>query len=77
MEADAYQRIYVENTYLIFSTQFKNNEYYILSAEKDNYLHLIGVNTDLSAKDFFERCNQEHLKKMILILLNPIMTKNL
>lgn len=57
LEADAYQRIYVENTYLIFSTQFKNNEYYILSAEEDNYLHLIGVNTDLSAKDFFERCN--------------------
>ena len=56
LEANAYQKMYVENTYLIFSTQFKNNEYYILSAEQDNYLHLIGVNTDLSAKEFFERC---------------------
>ena len=63
LEANAYQKMYVENTYLIFSTQFKNNEYYILSAEQDNYLHLIGVNTDLSAKEFFERCKSGTLEE--------------
>ena len=63
LEANAYQKMYVENTYLIFSTQFKNSEYYILSAEQDNYLHLIGVNTDLSAKDFFKRCQLGTLKE--------------
>lgn len=61
-EADAYQKIYVENTYLIFSTQFINNDYYILSAEQDNYLHLIGVNTDLSAKEFFKKSKLGTLK---------------
>lgn len=61
-EADAYQKNYVENTYLIFSTQFINNDYYILSAEQDNYLHLIGVNTDLSAKEFFKKSKLGTLK---------------
>jgi hypothetical protein len=62
-EADLYQKMYVENTYLIFSTNFKNNDYYVLSAEQDNYLHLIGVNTHLSAKEFFERCILRTLKE--------------
>lgn len=62
-EANLYQKMYVENTYLIFSTHFKNNDYYLLSAEQDNYLHLIGVNTHLSAKEFYERCILKTLKE--------------
>lgn len=55
-EANDYFQVYVENSYLIFSADFKMKEYYVLAAEKDNYLHLIGVNTELKAKDFFEKC---------------------
>lgn len=53
-----YYHIFVENRYLIFSSAFKQQKFYILAAEKDNYLHLIGVNTHLKAKDFFDKCLQ-------------------
>ena len=33
-----------------------NNEYYIVSAYNDNYLHLTWLHTSLNASDFFEKC---------------------
>lgn len=56
-ESKNYQQVYVDNSYLIFSTTFSEKDYYILSAEKDNYLHLIGVNTNLKADVFFDKCS--------------------
>lgn len=47
---------YVSRDYLVFSDAFHSQPYYIISAEKSNYLHLVGVSTNLSASDFFEKC---------------------
>lgn len=51
-----YHSQYVSFDYLIFSDAFHNQPYYIISAEKSNYLHLIGVSTNLSPNEFFEKC---------------------
>ena len=47
---------YVSRDYLVFSDAFHSQPYYIISAEKSNYLHLVGVSTKLTALDFFEKC---------------------
>ena len=51
-----YKEKYVDYEYLICSSGFKNKQYYIVDAEKDNYQHLTGVHSALSASDFFEKC---------------------
>ena len=51
-----YYSLYVSLDYLIISDAFHIHPYYIVSAEKSNYLHLLGVSTGLSASDFFEKC---------------------
>ncbi|MFV0395770.1 MAG: PBECR4 domain-containing protein [Coprobacillaceae bacterium] len=55
-EAKYFKIDYIDTQYLILSKNFKNKEFYIITAEKDNYLHLLGVNTNLSCKDFFDKC---------------------
>lgn len=47
---------YVSVDYLIISDAFHLRPYYIISAEKSNFLHLVGVSTNLSPTDFYERC---------------------
>ena len=54
--ASTYNDYYVEYDYLILSDAFKKKPYYIISADKDNYLHLTGVSTALSARAFFDKC---------------------
>ena len=51
--APDYYSYYVCRDYLLISDAFKNSPYYIVRAEKDNYLHLVGVSTKLSATAFF------------------------
>ncbi len=51
-----YKKVYLDYEYLIFSEAFKRKDYYIISAEKDNFKHLTGVNSKINAKDFFEKC---------------------
>ncbi|MCD7784040.1 MAG: PBECR4 domain-containing protein [Oscillospiraceae bacterium] len=52
-------KVYLENfvgyEYLLCSEAFKNSDYYIVCANKDNYKHLTGVNTRLSAEAFFDK----------------------
>lgn len=55
-ESKNFKSIFIDNEFLICSHSFEKRDYYILSAEKDNYLHLIGVSTNLSALDFFNKC---------------------
>lgn len=55
-QAPLYKHNFVDYEYLLCSDAFQARDYYILSAQKDNYRHLIGVNTSISANDFFERC---------------------
>ena len=54
--ATIYNKIFVDYEYLIHSKHFANKPYYIVSADKDNYAHLTGVNSLVSAKDFFDTC---------------------
>ncbi|WP_416329850.1 PBECR4 domain-containing protein, partial [[Clostridium] innocuum] len=55
-ESKSFKSIFVDKEFLICSHSFKKRDYYILSAEKDNYLHLVGIGTQLSALDFFNKC---------------------
>ena len=54
--APDYYLYYVCHDYLIVSDAFQSFPYYIVKAEKDNYLHLLGVSTKLSASFFFDKC---------------------
>ena len=54
--AEIYKSVFMDYEYLICSTAFKIKPYYIISATKDNYLHLTGVNTKLKASEFFSKC---------------------
>lgn len=51
-----YYSYFVCRDYLLISDAFKRAPYYIVRAEKDNYLHLVGVSTKLSATAFFDKC---------------------
>lgn len=55
-ESKSFKSIFVDKEFLICSHSLKKRDYYILSAEKDNYLHLVGIGTQLSALDFFNKC---------------------
>ena len=59
--AKTYYSTFVEFDYLIFSEAFDNNEYYIISACEDNYKHLTGVHSELSAEEFFAKCLNQTL----------------
>lgn len=54
--ASIYKEVMIDNEYLVFSHGFTERSYYILKAYKTNYLHLIGVHTELSPAVFFDRC---------------------
>lgn len=55
-QAKVYDRVFLKYEYLLCSNAFQNRSYYIISAHSDNYRHLIGVNTVISAAEFFEKC---------------------
>lgn len=59
----AYKYYYVDYEYLLCSPAFHNREYYIVAANEDNYLHLTGVHSNLSAQDFFNKCYDGTLKE--------------
>lgn len=54
--AALYKWYYVNYEYLICSKAFIRNAFYIISAYEDNYLHLTGLHTNLSAAHFFSKC---------------------
>jgi len=51
-EAQKYKKNYVDYEYLICSDAFKINDYYIISANEDNYQHLTGIHSLISSKEF-------------------------
>lgn len=55
-QAKKYKDVFVDNEYLLCSEAFVKRDYYIIAATTSNYRHLIGVNTSISAEDFFEKC---------------------
>ena len=60
--AQKYKDVYLDHEYLLCSGAFSNQGYYIISAHADNYRHLIGVNTKMSADDFFQKCISKTLE---------------
>ena len=60
--AAVYKSVFVDYEYLIYSADFKNRDYYIITAEESNYPHMTGVHSLLSAQDFFDRCLDGSLK---------------
>ena len=54
--ATVYESVYLKYEYLVCSEAFSSQDYYIIAACADNYRHLIGVNTAISADDFFAKC---------------------
>lgn len=57
-----YKENFVKYDYLVCSTAFAN-KYYIISAREDNYQHLTGVHSLISAQDFFDKCYQGTLSE--------------
>lgn len=51
-----YESVYVKKNYLMISEAFVKRQNYIIEAEPTNYLHLLGVSTNLSAIDFYKKC---------------------
>ncbi len=58
-----YKKYFVDYEYLICSMAFVRNEYYIVSAYEDNYLHLTGLHTSLDSATFFEKCYKGTLEE--------------
>lgn len=54
--ATVYESEYLKYEYLVCPEAFSSQDYYIIAACADNYRHLIGVNTAISADDFFAKC---------------------
>ncbi|MDK0710405.1 PBECR4 domain-containing protein [Clostridium perfringens] len=56
-EAKLYESVFVNYEYLICSKAFEKQKFYTINAKEENYMHLIGVNSSLSAIDFFNKCS--------------------
>lgn len=51
-----YMSEFIENSYLICSDAFTIKPYYIINSYADNFQHLLGIHSLVSAKDFFDKC---------------------
>ena len=51
-----YEEVFVNYDYLVCSTAFKLNPFYVIDAKEDNYKHLTGVSTEMSALQFYRKC---------------------
>ncbi len=62
--AQGYKRYYVDYEYLICSEAFKVKRYYIIDAKEDNFQHLLGINSPIKPKEFFQKCLNGTLQEM-------------
>ena len=53
--AQKYKDVFLDYEYEVSSKAFKAQKPFIISATKSNFLHLTGVNTKLSASQFFDK----------------------
>ncbi len=60
-KARIYKTELIDKEYLIYSKHFTISREYLLASTETNYLHLIGVNSSLSALTFFIKCYQGSL----------------
>ena len=54
--ANIYKSTFIDYEYLIYGDGFKAQQYYIIGAYENNYQHLTGVGSDLTADIFFQKC---------------------
>lgn len=65
-----YKANFVDYEYLICSEAFENG-FHIIKSDKGNYLHLIGIHTELSSEQFFDKCVSEELEETDFDFLKP------
>ena len=53
----------IDQSFLIYDDQLENKKGYLLRFYKNNFLHLTGVKTNLSAKEFYFKCFNDTLKQ--------------
>ena len=53
--AQKYKDVFLDYEYEVSSKAFKTQKPFIISATKSNFLHLTGVNTKLTASQFFDK----------------------
>lgn len=70
-QAKIYQSVFIDYEYLLCSDAFVKHNYYIIAATKNNYRHLIGVNTSISADEFFEKCVNGELNENDFDFIKP------
>lgn len=54
--SQVYFQSFIQYEYLIYSQKLTKQNFYTITAKKDNFLHLTGVKTSLNASDFFDKC---------------------
>ena len=54
----------LESFYIFQSDDFKNKNFYIISFNEENFLHLTGVKTNLKALNFYEKCFEGTISEM-------------
>lgn len=69
--ATLYKYNFIDFEYLICSKAFSTNNYYIAKSDKANYLHLIGINSNLSAESFFNKCLDGTLQEEDFDFIKP------
>lgn len=74
--AKKYQEVYVDYEYLICSEAFKQNHYYIIDAQKDNFQHLTGVHSQISAQIFLINAFKKHCPRQTLIFPKKVKIRN-
>jgi hypothetical protein len=74
--ASLYKMVFMDYDYLIYSPDFSLEPYYIIQAINGNYLHLTGVNTPLSAYDFFKSCLDATLADTDFDFIKPIKSED-
>lgn len=68
--AKFYKTNFVDHEYLVCSEAFENG-FHIIKSDKGNYLHLIGIHTELSPEQFFDKCLSEELEETDFDFLKP------
>lgn len=68
--AKLYEANFINFEYLICSEAF-DNCYHIIKSDKGNYLHLIGIHTNLTAEDFFNKCYDGTLEEADFDFVKP------
>lgn len=68
--AKLYKTNFVDFEYLVCSEAF-DDYYHIIKSDKSNYLHLIGIHTDLTAEAFFDKCYNKELEETDFDFMKP------